>query len=136
MPAGGPEFNHAMVYVSSAKQSLVFYRDMLGLRLVEEMQGYARLQSATGSTTIALHELGKGQRFDRSLEGMRLYFEVEGLDEYCNELSAKGVKFDQMPKDMEWGWRHAYLRDPDGHEISFYAPAPGRTLGRQSRGKP
>ena len=25
-----------------------------------------------------------------------------------------------MPKDMPWGWRHAYLNDPDGHEISLY----------------
>jgi len=21
---------------------------------------------------------------------------------------------------MEWGWRHAYLNDPDGHEVSLY----------------
>jgi hypothetical protein len=21
---------------------------------------------------------------------------------------------------MPWGWRHAYLNDPDGHEISWY----------------
>jgi hypothetical protein len=21
---------------------------------------------------------------------------------------------------MPWGWRHAYLRDPDGHEVSLY----------------
>ena len=21
---------------------------------------------------------------------------------------------------MPWGWRHAYLNDPDGHEISLY----------------
>jgi hypothetical protein len=21
---------------------------------------------------------------------------------------------------MPWGWRHAYLDDPDGHEVSLY----------------
>ena len=25
-----------------------------------------------------------------------------------------------MPRMMPWGWRHAYLNDPDGHEISLY----------------
>jgi hypothetical protein len=26
----------------------------------------------------------------------------------------------QLPRMMPWGWRHAYLNDPDGHEISLY----------------
>ena len=26
----------------------------------------------------------------------------------------------QPPKLMPWGWKHAYLNDPDGHEISLY----------------
>lgn len=55
-----------------------------------------------------------------SQEGIRLYFEVKELDEFCNELASNGVKFDQMPADMPWGWKHAYLRDPDGHELSLY----------------
>ena len=25
-----------------------------------------------------------------------------------------------LPRMMPWGWRHAYLNDPDGHEISIY----------------
>jgi len=25
-----------------------------------------------------------------------------------------------MPKRMPWGWDHAYLDDPDGHEVSLY----------------
>ena len=27
---------------------------------------------------------------------------------------------------MPWGWRHAYLDDPDGHEISLYWAGPNR----------
>jgi hypothetical protein len=26
----------------------------------------------------------------------------------------------KLPRMMPWGWRHAYLNDPDGHEISLY----------------
>jgi uncharacterized glyoxalase superfamily protein PhnB len=81
---------------------------------------YARLKSPAGTATIAPHVVEPGQAITPKAEGVRLYFEVKGLDAFCKALARKGVKFDQMPKDMPWGWRHAYLRDPDGREISLY----------------
>ncbi|MFN0165911.1 MAG: VOC family protein [Bryobacteraceae bacterium] len=51
---------------------------------------------------------------------MRLYFEVPGLDRFCRKLEAAGVTFSKPPAMMPWGWKHAYLDDPDGHEISLY----------------
>jgi catechol 2,3-dioxygenase-like lactoylglutathione lyase family enzyme len=52
--------------------------------------------------------------------GIRLYFEVPNLDAFCNVLQARGIVFEKMPADMPWGWRHAYLHDPDGHQLSLY----------------
>lgn len=119
--AAGVEFNHAMIYTQHYDRALEFYRGQLGFKLVDEYRGaYGRLQSPAGRTTIALHCLEKGRRIDAAHEGLRLYFEVRELDKLCARLAARGVKFDQMPKDMPWGWRHAYLRDPDGHELSLY----------------
>ena len=115
------EFNHAMIYTQDYPRALEFYRNGLGFKLVDEYPGgYARLQSPGGRTTIALHCLEKDQRMDAAREGLRLYFEIKQLDTFCKQLAAQGVKLDQMPKDMPWGWRHAYLRDPDGHELSLY----------------
>jgi uncharacterized glyoxalase superfamily protein PhnB len=51
---------------------------------------------------------------------VRLYFEVADLDGFCRKLIQRGFYITQMPRMMEWGWRHAYLNDPDGHEISLY----------------
>jgi uncharacterized glyoxalase superfamily protein PhnB len=48
-----------------------------------------------------------------------LYFETRNLDRLCAALVRKGVKFSQTPKMMPWGWKHAYLNDPDGREISL-----------------
>lgn len=119
--SAGLEFNHAMIYSADYRRALRFYRDLLGFQLVEEYPGgYGRLQSPGGRTTIALHTLEQGQRMDAETEGLRLYFEVRDLDGQCSRLAAAGVRFEQMPKDMPWGWRHAYLRDPDGHELSLY----------------
>jgi catechol 2,3-dioxygenase-like lactoylglutathione lyase family enzyme len=53
-------------------------------------------------------------------EGIRLYFEVKNLEAFCKSLEAKGVALDDQPKLMPWGWMHAYLRDPDGQELSLY----------------
>jgi catechol 2,3-dioxygenase-like lactoylglutathione lyase family enzyme len=119
--AGGVDFNHAMIYVTDIQQSLAFYRDALDFKVVDTYPGaYARLISPRGTSSIALHLVGKRATFDAKTEGMRLYFEVPRLDAYCKALEKKGIDIDEQPKDMPWGWRHAYLRDPDGHEISLY----------------
>jgi len=115
------EFNHAMIYTTDLARALTFYRDGLGFRVVDNYPGaYARLRSPAGATTIALHMVEAGREMDPRSEGLRLYFEVEGLDAFCAALRKKGVTLDQLPRDMPWGWKHAYLRDPDGHQISLY----------------
>ncbi len=120
MPQNAIEFNHALIYVTDLKRALSFYRDLLGFQAIEEEEGYARLRSSRSTTTMGLHVLTKQVSSIPSEEGVRLYFEVDNLDETCKELLSKGVKFDQLPEDMPWGWRHAYLHDPDGHQISLF----------------
>ncbi|MGH9523836.1 MAG: VOC family protein, partial [Terriglobales bacterium] len=53
-------------------------------------------------------------------DGVRLYFEIRELDDFCRRLQHKDFYITQLPRMMPWGWRHAYLNDPDGHEISLY----------------
>ncbi len=111
-----------MIYVADVERALAFYHGHLGFRVISKMEGYARLKSPKGSTTIALHQYAAGaKRAGRRAEGLRLYFEVDGLDALCARMKRKGVRFSRMPEDMPWGWRHAYLKDPDGHEISATA---------------
>ncbi len=115
------EFNHVMIYVRDLGRSLRFYRDGLGFELVEQVEGYARLRSPNGTGTIALHLLSEDKpHMEPKMEGLRLYFETEDVDGVCARLSKMGFALDAPLKDMPWGWRHAYLKDPDGHEISVY----------------
>ncbi len=126
-----------MIYTSSIERSLPFYQDVLGFKLVDSFPGaYARLKSPGGGTTIALHVLDEGMELNPKTEGMRLYFEVKGLDDFCRTLEAKGVALDQPPKDMPWGWRHAYLKDPDGHEVSLYWAGDARLRKTTMRDEP
>jgi catechol 2,3-dioxygenase-like lactoylglutathione lyase family enzyme len=116
-------FNHAMVYVKDVQRALDFYRDLLGFKMVDEFRHegkpvYARLRAPGGDGTVALHMAGPGTSL--ASEGVRLYFEIRELDDFCRKLQAKHFYITQMPRMMPWGWRHAYLNDPDGHEISLY----------------
>jgi catechol 2,3-dioxygenase-like lactoylglutathione lyase family enzyme len=127
--ASGVALNHAMIYVREMAPALNFYTDLLGFRAVDtfEWQGrtvYARLRAPRGDSTIALHMAEPGQ--DLTSEGVRLYFEVKDLEKFCAKLEAAGVVITKPPKMMPWGWKHAYLNDPAGHEVSLYWSAGGR----------
>ena len=116
-------FNHAMIYVKDVERGMQFYRDWLGFKLIEDFRYegravYARLRAPGGDGTIALHQAGPGASV--ASDGVRLYFEVAELDDFCRKLRQRGFVFTQQPQMMPWGWRHAYLNDPDGHEISLY----------------
>jgi len=112
-----------MVYVKDVERGLSFYRDLLGFKLIEDFRYekkavYARLRAPGGDGTIALHQASP----ETSVlsDAVRLYFEVRELDDFCRKLQQKGFHITQLPRMMPWGWRHAYLNDPDGHEISLY----------------
>lgn len=125
MPASEDKltFNHAMIYAKDVQRALDFYREWLGFKLIEDFRYegkvvYARMRAPGGDGTIALHQAGPGASV--ASDGVRLYFEVRDLDDFCRKLQRRGFYFTQLPTMMPWGWRHAYLNDPEGHEISLY----------------
>lgn len=122
-------FNHAMVYAKDVERALGFYRDILGMKVLDEFRFegkpvYARLLAPASEGTIALHQAGPGASVIS--DGVRLYFEIEDLDNFCQQVKKKGIYFSQLPQMMPWGWRHAYLNDYDGHEISLFWAGPNR----------
>lgn len=117
------DFNHAMIYSRNVTAAVEFYHGLLGLDLLEtfEHQGmkvYARLRSPASPSSIAIHLVERGQTLQTG--GVRLYFETRNLEAFCRRLTKRGAKFTKPPAMMPWGWQHAYLDDPDGHEVSLY----------------
>lgn len=96
--------------------SMKFYK-LLGLRLIVEAQPqYARFECLEGTATFSIHlvdELPQGN-------GVTVYFETERLDAEVARLRENGVIFDLLPKDQNWLWREARLKDPDGNQIILY----------------
>jgi len=117
-------FNHAMIYSRDVEVALRFYRDLLGFKPLEEFRHegrcvYARLKAPRGNNTIALHQIEPGKELHPG--AIRLYFETDDLKRFCKSLEKAGGVLTQQPKKMPWGWTHAYLNDPDGHEVSIYS---------------
>ena len=106
--------------------AVAFYR-RLGLRLIVDSQPrYVRFELPAGTATFSIHEASPVTQ----PTGVVLYFEcasAAALDERCAELVADGVVFDQLPRDEDWAWREARLRDPDGHVLCLYWAGDNRT---------
>jgi len=97
-------------------KSIPFY-EKLGLNLiVKSLPDYARFECPDGNSTFSIHKsnaLPKG-------DGIYIYFECENLDEYVDQLIAKGIEFQEKPNDKRWLWREARLKDLDGNQLILF----------------
>jgi catechol 2,3-dioxygenase-like lactoylglutathione lyase family enzyme len=109
------ELTSVMLYVSSVPRAVSFY-STCGFDLVRDDEGLARMR-APGGGELLLHPVPDDASVDAP--GINLYFELPDLDAHYDRLCDAGIEFDFPPTDMAWGRRHAYLRDPDGHTLSF-----------------
>lgn len=117
------DFHHALLYVDDLERSLAFYK-RLGLDVVASGADYVRLRFPGGHGTIAIHEGRLPDEEPGAMPvpptGVRLYFEAADVEAVCDELRSQGIELLRPPETMPWGWVHAYLRDPDGHELSVF----------------
>ena len=110
----GPALNQFTLPVSDYAASVAFYKQM-GLTLIVDSpdNGYARFEAANG-VTLSIH-VGDGVA-----GGATTYLESGALDAWVAYLARRGMRFEQMPTDEEWGWREARLSDPAGNRLCLY----------------
>jgi uncharacterized glyoxalase superfamily protein PhnB len=51
-----------------------------------------------------------------------VYLYVDGLDQYYEEVAARGAEILSTPADKPWGLREFGLRTPDGHRLTCGQP--------------
>jgi len=114
------KIDYAIVMVSDMKRSTQFYRDVLGLPLKFESPDWTEF--ATEGTTLALHGGGKPAAHppqDRLPAGTcHPGFQVEDIEGFHRNMTAKGVRSVRPPKMEEFGGKLAVYADPDGLPIS------------------
>jgi predicted enzyme related to lactoylglutathione lyase len=107
--------NQVTLPSSDVARGVAFYKRLGFTQIVEARPKYARFECSDGGATFSLHVVEH-----LTPSHATIYFECKDLDATCTKLRNAGIKFDQDPKDQEWLWREAYLRDPDGNIICLY----------------
>ncbi len=106
---------HATVWVSQFDQSLVFYRDTLGLALGLCVPGHWAELTTPDGFTVALHPADPSRETASPL-GISIGFGVDDLDAKREALEGLGVRFSGPTVDTP-PVRLAYFSDPDGYPL-------------------
>jgi lactoylglutathione lyase len=112
--------NYAIVFVSDMRQSVSFYRDVLGLNLRFESPDWSEF--ATDGATLALHasktsDTGRSNPQELPAGRCRPGFSVQNLDEFHKRMLEMNVPCIQEPKEI-FGVPVAQYLDPDGLVLS------------------
>lgn len=108
------ELNQVTLPVKDMNKAVQFYR-CLGFTQIVDTPHYARFSCPEGNSTFSL-SLEEEAFSNHSV----IYFEHENLDELCQNLTEKGIVFEQLPKEQRYLWKEAVLKDPSGNKIKLY----------------
>ena len=116
---GTRKFLYLFLFVRDTAEALKFYRDTLGLKVIEDDPDAGVVKYDVGGLVIATHLVGGDSMcavdMDLSYEkGVAPAFSVIGLDDIVKKLEARDVTFLGTPAVTSNG-AVAKFRDPSGH---------------------
>ena len=120
---------HVVFYVKDLKQSLAFYRDLLGFKEVGTIFNGAAAALTSGRThhELLLIQVGDapgppaGRRRGLYHIGIKVGDSLEELRAAKKELEGVGIAIDGMSDHTVS--QSLYLRDPDANEVELYVDA-------------
>lgn len=103
-----------------------FYRDVMGLALVEDEADWVRFQVGTSFLTLRPRGPWLGWHdgdLPAGSASVQLAFRVtpEQVDACHAELLEKEVAIVEPPRDQDFGHRTLFFRDPEGNVVEIYA---------------
>lgn len=101
--------------VSNLDRSLAFYRDVLGFTDDFRFGNYAGMNLGT----VQVHLSQSGNPNSKPVGAGSMYIFCDEVDDYYREITAKGAKAQNPPKNYEYGMRDFIVEDPDGNFIGF-----------------
>lgn len=116
-------FEGLSLTVTSVEQSLLFYRDKLGLEVVyAALPAFALVRADRGTIGLLSVEAaakdGVTAGTPEERRGVHIEFSTDNLDDLYTALQKAGVEFSQPPHDEPWE-RSMTAFDPDGHSVEF-----------------
>jgi catechol 2,3-dioxygenase-like lactoylglutathione lyase family enzyme len=109
----------ARVYCGDLANAITFYRDLLGLRLVSQAEGFAVFD--TGATQLTLERIAPGHPAYDEMVGRftGLSFAVADLATLYARMARQGVTFLAPPQAQAAGGGAAHFRDPAGNILTM-----------------
>jgi catechol 2,3-dioxygenase-like lactoylglutathione lyase family enzyme len=124
---------YLFLFVRDTAEALRFYRDVLGLRVIEDDPDAGVVKYDCGGLIIATHLVGGDSRcavdMDLAFEkGIAPAFSVGDMRQVLTDLKTVKVDFLEMAAASS-PWATAKFRDPSGHQ--FYLTDAARVIDRQ-----
>jgi len=108
-----------MLGVRDLAQSVAFYKDKLGLKVIMQEPGLALLQA--GAVMLGLNP-GMGRSLPQLAGATEVVFQVDNVRAAHQSLTAKGITFVSEPHAVTPTSWAAHFRDVDGHLLSVFGP--------------
>jgi catechol 2,3-dioxygenase-like lactoylglutathione lyase family enzyme len=110
------------VQTNDPEKAKAFYSDALGFRLKAD-DGFALVYDANGTTI----RVGKARNFTPAV-GTVLGWEVEDIYAAIDELTARGVRFEQFKLDFMKQDEHGVWTPPSGDKVAWFKDPDGNVL--------
>lgn len=120
------KFAHTMIRVKDADKSLKFYKEIMGLKQIKQMElKNATLYFLSDEKECCAIELTHNH--EQPEEGYKhgsyfghLAFETDDIDKFTHKLKTTGTDYTRPPFLIkEEGPKIAFLEDPDGYQIEI-----------------
>ncbi len=115
-----PSISRIVIYTKKMQAMIDFYTRFFGFEAHHnEADRIIELRPRSSGVTLLLHPAAKGQRDGQSL--VKLVFDVEDVDGFCNQMKARGLVFGSIHKGD--GYIFANAKDPSNNSISVSSRA-------------
>lgn len=124
---------HTRMRVSDMEMTIAFYRDVLGLEVLERKVSprgseLAFLAVPNSDEVIELCSFPASGPVRVQEDLVHLAFEVDNLDHIMDELKAKDIRITDGPTRSSSGSRFIFIDAPDGYEIELIERPPGTAI--------
>jgi predicted enzyme related to lactoylglutathione lyase len=117
--SGATDFSMLMVLCRDLVASRDFYRNVMGLRVLnDQVPNWVDFDLGDGRR-LGLHPEGAGRKVTPGT--LQLGFSVPNIDKFITDARLMGARILQDPFDAPFG-RIAILSDPDGYAVQVFTP--------------
>jgi catechol 2,3-dioxygenase-like lactoylglutathione lyase family enzyme len=114
-----PALSMVMLGVRKVDDSLLFYRDKLGMSVKQQFAGFAFLDA--GAVMLILSE-ALAKNSPNTAGAVEVIFNVDNVQAHHDALQLMGVEFVHPPHNVNGPMWAANFRDPDGHLLTLFGP--------------